>query len=293
MSYLASLKRALVQSGVVLSLATLPGTLFASGSAQAAFCEAEAEYLNNISHLNKPNRHRQARSYDCFVGLGDNAPLPEFIIDIRPAAEFERVRIPGSLNIPPYALRHSTFLEGRQVLLVDQGVDRQGLGSLCYQLQAAGHRKVTILAGGLSAWHASGRELVGSDGDKQSLSEIQPRSFVMGQEGQTLAVLASSATVTDFQANGLWPEKAAVLDSFADNYAELTAQLVALSGGGFFPVVLLGDDADLKERRQIAARHQNVFYLAQSAHDVARFVQENKRIVARRGEVPERFKCSG
>ena len=41
------------------------------------------------------------------------------LVDIRPAAAFGKLRIPGSLNIPLYAIKTKTFLKKHDLVLID------------------------------------------------------------------------------------------------------------------------------------------------------------------------------
>lgn len=43
------------------------------------------------------------------------------LVDIRPTAAFEKLRIPGSLNVPIFAIKTKPFLKKQDLVLVDEG----------------------------------------------------------------------------------------------------------------------------------------------------------------------------
>jgi len=89
--------------------------------------------------------------------LEQNAPL--HIIDVRTAAEFETVHIPGSYNVPLDALPEHRAelrdaLRAPAVLVCRSGARaRQAEGVL----RAASLQQVHVLDGGITAWEAAGQ----------------------------------------------------------------------------------------------------------------------------------------
>ena len=60
------------------------------------------------------------------------------LVDIRPAAAFERLRIPGSLNVPLFAIKAKTFLKKYDLVLVDEGYRYAQIEEACRHLRRAG-----------------------------------------------------------------------------------------------------------------------------------------------------------
>jgi rhodanese-related sulfurtransferase len=64
---------------------------------------------------------------------------PEAIlIDVRPKAEFEKLRIPGSLNIDLFAVKTKTFLQSKPLVLIGEGYRYRELEEETRLLRKAG-----------------------------------------------------------------------------------------------------------------------------------------------------------
>ena len=82
------------------------------------------------------------------------------IVDVRSPEEFERLRIPGSINVPLHAVKTKAFLKAQPFVLVRAGYEWRDLESECKRLQQKGF-KPSILFGGLVAWSSQGGLLEG------------------------------------------------------------------------------------------------------------------------------------
>ncbi len=91
------------------------------------------------------------------------------LIDVRSRQDFERLHIPGSINIPLYAVKTKFFLKPFPIVLVNEGFQYSPLESECRQLTNLGFNAF-ILDGGLPAWKRKGGRLAG---DLFALEEIQ------------------------------------------------------------------------------------------------------------------------
>jgi rhodanese-related sulfurtransferase len=98
------------------------------------------------------------------------------LVDIRPATAFEKLRIPGSLNFPLFAIKTKTFLKKYDLVLVDEGYRYARIEAECRQLRKAGFR-LRILNGGLSAWDRNGGALEGDDFARKALNRLSPLDF--------------------------------------------------------------------------------------------------------------------
>jgi rhodanese-related sulfurtransferase len=99
------------------------------------------------------------------------------LVDVRRAEEFEKSRIPNTLNIPLHKVKTKIFLKNLDFVLINAGSNYRTLEEEAARLKSQGFIKVKVLTGGMSAWQdADGRV----DGDPDSLSklnEISPRDF--------------------------------------------------------------------------------------------------------------------
>lgn len=104
------------------------------------------------------------------------------LVDIRPPAAFERLRIPGSLNFPLYVIKAKTFLKKYDLVVVDEGYRYARIEEECRRLKRQGFR-LRILNGGLSTWNRKGGVLEGDDLARKSLSQLSPLNFFQEKDG--------------------------------------------------------------------------------------------------------------
>lgn len=127
------------------------------------------------------------------------------VIDVRPADEFARSHLEGSLNIPLAGLRPSAAFRGRDLYLTGPALLTGPLQKASAQLQREGSAKVFIVTGGVQAWQAAGGKVFqeldpGPVIGSLSVSEIAQR--VSGQKVKFLG----TAPGGDFEFHYLFPE---------------------------------------------------------------------------------------
>jgi rhodanese-related sulfurtransferase len=76
------------------------------------------------------------------------------VIDVRKPEDFEKIRIPSSMNMPLFSVKTKLFLKSKQLILVNEGYNYSQLEPECIGLRKAGF-KVNILHGGLYYWESS------------------------------------------------------------------------------------------------------------------------------------------
>lgn len=126
------------------------------------------------------------------------------LIDIRQKSEFEQFRIPGSINIPLFAIKTKPFLKSKSLVLVDEGYTPCQLEQACEQLRKSGF-EVWFLNGGLVAWKAQGAALEGDVFAQQTLNRIPPLMFFAEQGDKHWIVIDTSASENP-QAQSLFPQ---------------------------------------------------------------------------------------
>jgi len=99
------------------------------------------------------------------------------LIDIRSPQDFKRLRIPGSINIPLHFIRSKTYLKPTPIVLIHEGFGYSRLISECRRLKSFGF-EISILDGGLSAWHREGGRLVGDLLALNDMRDISPKEFL-------------------------------------------------------------------------------------------------------------------
>lgn len=102
------------------------------------------------------------------------------LIDVRGKDQFEGVHIPGSINIPLYAVKTKTYLKSAPVVLINEGYDYQPLERECASLRKAGFQ-AWILTGGLYYWRQKGGTLQGDHFKQGELNKVPPPIFYTEQ----------------------------------------------------------------------------------------------------------------
>lgn len=119
---------------------------------------------------------RPERDRSLYLGTGDIERLLEepgraTWVDVRGAEAHGRVRIPGSLQIPLYAVKTKGFLQSRPVVLVDEGFGSPALEEECRKLRGLGFADLSLWPGGLNAWRQLGGPL---EGDGSAVDRLPP-----------------------------------------------------------------------------------------------------------------------
>ena len=121
-------------------------------------------------------------------------------IDIRTKEEFEKSRIPGSLNIPLYAIKTKNYLKPKSVVLVNEGYNFGQLEKECRQLRDFGFIKTSILAGGLYSWMKNGSILEGDAFVQKDLNKIDPGDFFPDKDYEEWVIIDVTASEeSDYQ----------------------------------------------------------------------------------------------
>jgi rhodanese-related sulfurtransferase len=110
------------------------------------------------------------------------------LVDVRSRENFERLHIPGSINIPPYAVKTKTYLKSSPVVLVNQGLYYTDLQNECRRLAERGF-KASILDGGLPGWKRKGGQLVGNLFALDEMKAVSPRDFFRARNQENTLVV--------------------------------------------------------------------------------------------------------
>ena len=105
-----------------------------------------------------------------------NNPLTIFV-DVRAEEEFQKIRIPDSINVPLHFVKTKGYLHNMSVILVNQGHTHNRLLFQAELLNKKGIETV-VLAGGLAAWSQQKGKLAGPDSAESGmLHEVDPASL--------------------------------------------------------------------------------------------------------------------
>ena len=178
------------------------------------------------------------------------------LVDIRSPEEFERLRIPGSINVELYAVKTKAYLKAQPFVLVGAGFEWRDLETESKCLHQSGF-KLSILCGGLVAWQSQGGLL---EGDRLLVAiyrEVPAHLFLHEKDYENIKVFDISPKPLP-EAENLIP---------GTIYVKSIESLVKLSrqyGPTCRTLVLLNDRGNQNEKFDAALKKagmSNAFYL--------------------------------
>lgn len=123
------------------------------------------------------NRYARLEVSPEFVEKARKSGEPMALIDVRSSAQFDQCRIPGSINMPLYAVKTKGFLTNKTIVLSNEGYSYSELAKEAENLKNAG-LKVWILNGGLNRWVQEGFPVEGDAGFQKGLNKISSEAFM-------------------------------------------------------------------------------------------------------------------
>jgi rhodanese-related sulfurtransferase len=100
------------------------------------------------------------------------------VIDTRRAEQFAQVHLPGSINLPGYAIKTKLWLKDHRVVLVDAGDQPLSQQTLFQELKRSGFDHVWILDGGLTGWLRQGGSVEGDPFAAKQMNQIDAKTLV-------------------------------------------------------------------------------------------------------------------
>lgn len=101
-----------------------------------------------------------------------------FLVDVRPKEQFQKVRIPGSLNFPLHGIKTKTFLKSRPIILIGKGFEYNRMEIEIKRLKKRGF-KPRILHGGISGWYQAKGDIEGDLLEVSGYNKIKPLDFYL------------------------------------------------------------------------------------------------------------------
>ena len=199
------------------------------------------------------------------------------LIDVRNRDEFERFRIPASINIPLFAIKTKTFLRHRPLVLINEGHSYSPLEQECKRLRDAGFM-VSILIGGLHHWREKGAPLEGDVFAQEALNRISPRLFFAEKDYEDRIVIDVSQS-KESEARCLLPQGIRISYSNKPEQfiSKLKARIGKHTGDRFLSVIIFDDNGKGYEKIQRLVRKaqiNNVLYLSGGLEGYKRFLQQ-------------------
>ena len=130
------------------------------------------------------------------------------IVDVRDKKSFEKFNIPGSINIPLFAIRTKDFLKTKSLILINEGYNYSQLEQECDRLRKSGF-KVWLLNGGLYFWIQKGAPVKGDVFAQKELSRIPPRIFFTEKDYENWLMIDVSSS-NDPKASSLFPQSISI-----------------------------------------------------------------------------------
>ena len=161
------------------------------------------EIYDSISEIPEKLYNRKPKQYESSFAISPDAVLYKLkqkqkitFVDVRNPEDFARLHIPGSLNIPLYAVKTKVFLKSFPIVLVNAGFHYTPLEAKCRKLKDIGF-KVFILDGGLPAWKRKGSPLVGDLFALAEMQAVSPQVFFRGKDCENTLVIDISPVQTE------------------------------------------------------------------------------------------------
>ncbi len=206
------------------------------------------------------------------------------LVDVRPEGVFAEVRIPGSFNIPLFALKTKAFLKSKQVVVAGDGRSCEELQRACRELRALGF-DANILFGGINHWRQAGGLVQGDYFKMEELKFVSPETFYANRFcGKWIVVDATSADSTVSVPWESYPAVSRV--EFAPDSESFSKQLATAAKqqpSGFVTVLAVTDSGQTDKTLEDAVRSgsagfRHIVYLKGGEKVYARFLDDWKRI---------------
>ncbi len=210
-----------------------------------------------------------------------SGPKP-FLIDIRHASAFEKYRIPGSINLPLYAVKTKRIFQTGAVVLLNEGYQNTLLIKECRNLKEKGYT-VSILHGGLNAWHRSGGRIDGDVFELANVNLMPARAWFSEQKSKRWIIVDVSKAQTQ---NAGTPLTGAVHVPYLDNRDDFSDRISELleSGKGSSSRLLMifnTEGTGYREINKALSRVPVLFFLEGGMTGYKKFL-ENQALIRNR-----------
>ena len=209
------------------------------------------------------------------------------LVDVRPQKAYRIVHIPGSINIPEYAIKTKTFLQDKFIVLVNNGHTMDQQIRTCLKLKESGFGHVAVLQGGINGW-GQNAPLQG-DADVARIDRLSPIEFLQAQQENDWIIVDIAKEKRDL--SSVFPGKTILkgnlkVKNYLTNPKNLPAGLLVVGANN-------GNSSEIPD---ILKKNKDlrVFYLNTSTDDYQEFLAKNRVMVAKLAAGPKRVKrCGG
>jgi rhodanese-related sulfurtransferase len=200
------------------------------------------------------------------------------LIDVRNREEFEKFRIPGSINIPLFAIKTKTFLKHKPLVLINDGYHYSPLEQECKRLSDSVFTAVRVLNGGLNAWREKGGALNGDIFAQKELNKMSPQVFFEEKNDESWIVIDVSKPKNP-EARYLIPQ--AISIPFAQNKGAFVSSIKRVMDGheksSSLSLLILNENGEQYEKIEKLIEEaglRNVFYLKEGLMGYKGFLKQ-------------------
>ena len=171
-------------------------------------------------------------------------------MDVRSRQDFERLYIPGSINIALYAVKTKTYLKSAPVVFVNEGFRYAELEAECRRLAERGFQ-VFILDGGLPAWQRKGGKLTGDLFALDEMASVPPQVFYREKDYENTLVIDISPARSEASSRLIpYAVHVPVLAGSDASAAELSNLIAKNKNKPFQSVVIFNETGEQYEKAQ-------------------------------------------
>jgi rhodanese-related sulfurtransferase len=217
------------------------------------------------------------------------------IVDVRGSNDFDKYRIPNSLNIPLHSIKTKPFLKNQFIVLVDKGNYQKPLYEECYLLRQMGYENVKVLDGGIRKWWQKA-ELEGNEIEIQKLKRVSPKEFEMAKDEKNWYLLNMSGEELAVSSFGLSKESVLTYVGNKDQFFKKLLALMDSDNSKHIFLVLNKDGKDYQRYSALLKRAgmSNEYYLVGGLENYVKFKKNQKALIARVIAGPKKVQpCGG
>lgn len=261
------------------------------GASQPCGSEVSKRPSDSLSTSGQPRQHAQACLIKVDAAIDAFAKGRMTIIDTRTANEFNKYRIPGSLNMPTHAVKTKAFLKPQAFLLVNESHTAGELERVCSDLRRDGYSKASVLQGGLFSWQAHGGMVDGDTIAARTLSAIYPSELIQEQPFKDWLIIDVSNR-KNLDVKKYFPGVVSI--PWTRDHKNEKALLTAMNGAGNKRILVVDETSDSYAgiASRIAVQRKDVLYLDGGLRRYVKYQREQVAMWKQRDEPSKRKGCS-